>query len=259
MAQSADAQANAQAELGGVVINPFFAPGAFATEEGDYTNINRNFPNAGMTPLPHTNGFFTAPTPDSSFKSIRDILHALSNGGELRFSRDSLKDMAKGGDVTANLYVIRDESQVPRVYTKGDSIDRVDGRKVELDEFLVITIEKPLVQDGKVVGVQKPEGILVTGFVDSAADDGDTTSLQVIGAAGLKAMDDGNNYMVITAEGAHRMVTASGWGIGFYGLTAGLSDTGKYGTVAGGGPGYSSNQTGPEDKPWIQGYVGIVK
>ena len=32
----------------------------------------RFLPNPGMAPMPMTNGFFTAPTPDSSFRSIRE-------------------------------------------------------------------------------------------------------------------------------------------------------------------------------------------
>ena len=46
------------------------------TDSHDSNNVEaaRFLPNPGMVPLPQTNGFFTAPTPDSSFRSIREIV-----------------------------------------------------------------------------------------------------------------------------------------------------------------------------------------
>ena len=93
-------------------------------------------------------------------------------------------------------------------------------------------------------------------MIDGEADDGETNSLQVIGIAGLEAIKDGNNFMMLTAEGAHRKVEASGWGIGFYTTGGLISSNGQESGIMGGGTGYSSNETGPEDRPWIQGYVG---
>jgi hypothetical protein len=202
--------------------------------------------NPGITPLPMTNGFFTAPTPDSSFRSIKDILRIFGDGTTLRMTEGALGELAKGGDIESHLQVIRGSDQVPRIYTKD----------FKGDKWLTIGIEKPIIVDGKVMGTERLEGLTVTGFIDGEADDADTNSLQVMGKTGLKVLADGNNFMIITAEGAHRKVEASGWGIGTYAVYGGNWDNGKQSGGGGGGLGYASNETGPEDRPWIQGYVG---
>jgi len=213
---------------------------------------NRQFVNPGVAPMPMTNGFFTAPTPDSSFRSIKDILRVFTDGYEMRFSEGALESMAKGGDLNLNFQVIRET--VVRVYNKDNDPDV---------KWLHIGIEAPQFGevDGKrvVVGTAKFDGLTVTSMIDAEADDAKTNSLQVIGAAGLAALKDGNNFMVLTAEGAHRKVEASGWGIGFYTTGGQVSDGGTTAGIIGGGTGYSKNQTGTEDRPWIQGYAGCKK
>jgi hypothetical protein len=214
------------------------------------THINdRKFVNPGVIPMAGTNGFFTTPTPDSSFRSIRDIFKAFmgSNKYCMIVTKGTLKNMAKGGDVELHLQILRGEDQVPRIY----------GDDFEGTEYFYIAIEEPVIKDGGLLGTKRIDGLTVTGLIDGEADDAETNSLQVIGKAGLKALADGNNYMVITAEGHHRMVEASGWGIGFYIAGGTVTESGKESATSGGGTGYSKNRTTPEDKPWIQGYVGV--
>lgn len=257
MAGSATADADAAAD-----VEITFSEGTLSPQTIEEGSTVRQFVNPGVTPLPMTNGFFTAPTPDSSFKSIRDIINALhteGGSGHIRLNEAALIQMAKGGKVTTHTQVVRGITQVPRAYERGPYKDIVTGEDMVSNRFLIITIEKPIVKDGKVVGMAKPPGIKVTGFIDGEAKDGKTNSLQVLGKVGLTALEDGNNLMVITAEGAHRMVEASGWGVGFYGVTAGVSEAGKASSLAGGGTGYAKNKTGTEDKPWVQGYIGVAK
>jgi hypothetical protein len=213
----------------------------------DSNVTNRQFVNPGNTPLPQTNGFFTSPTPDSSFRSIRDILRVFGDGQSLRveLTEGALEEMARGGDVKSHLQIVRGNAAVPRA-------EAIDGVK-----YLIVGIEAPIIKDNKVIGTAKIDGLKSTGFVDGEADDGDTNSIQVLGKMGLKALKDGNNYMIITAEGAHRKVEASGWGIGFYTVIANVSDGGTTSGLGGGGTGYAQNETGPEDRPWMQGYVGV--
>jgi hypothetical protein len=253
---------SANASNDGVTINIGDPEQPFIQDvEGDVTSINRNFVNPGVTPLPQTNGFFTAPTPDSSFKSINEILRQLrlTPNGRIRFSEATLKNMAKGGKSRVNFQVINSDLIVPRDYTKGEGKNAVTGKDLQLEKYLIITTEKPIFNEaGKIVGLKKPEGLITTAFVDGEAVDAGTNSLQVLGKAGLKAIQNGNNCMVITAEGAHRMVVASGWGIGFYSVTGGISDSGKTSLGGGGGTGFAKNHTAPEDRPWIQGYAGVI-
>lgn len=226
--------------------------GSYIEDNSVYNN--RQFVSPGNVPMPGTNGFFTNPTPDSSFRSIKDILRAFNGQGTycMVVSRSALKNWAKGGDVDTNYQIMRGHDQVTRIY----------GDDYEGTELLYIAIEEPIFGEnakGETVlkGTVRPEGLVTTAMVDGEADDSDTNSLQVIGKVGLKALDDGNNYMVITAEGAHRMVVADGWGIGFYTTGATVSESGKQSGLAGGGTGYAYNESGPEDKPWIQGYVAV--
>jgi hypothetical protein len=239
MAQSAtaDAQADAQADLGGVTINneaPAIGAGAFATEEGDITNINRNFPYPGGTVLPQTNGFFTAPTPDSSFRNIKEILNTMSIHAEqdtLLLSEDALRDLAAKGGVKAHKQTFRGPKQVKRVKWSG-------LRK------LYITIKEP-------------EGAIPVTMLDGEAKNGTTNTLHVIGRMGLLAIKDGCTHMVFNLQGAHRKVEASGWGIGLHSNAAAVSESGKVAGIGGGGLGYSRNVTGPEDRPWLHA-VGVV-
>jgi len=240
---NAEDAAQANAEVNGVQA------GASIDSHDTNTSYNRTFPIQGNVPLPQTNGFFTNPTPDSSFRSIRDILSAFAEEDNfcIKMTEGALERLAKGGDVESHLQVLRGNDQVPRIYDEDtDSV-----------KWLFIAIEKPIIVDGKLKGTEKIDGLKVTAMADGEADDSDTNSLQVIGKIGLKALKDGNNYLVVTAEGAHRKVEASGWGIGFYTTGGLISDSGKQAGIVGGGTGYSKNQTGPEDRPWIQGYVGV--
>lgn len=209
---------------------------------------NRQFVNAGVTPIPGTNGFFTAPTPDSSFRMVKELIAFLTgdpNALSVRLSEGALENMAKGGDVEANVQMIRED--VARAKADEDGV-----------KWLTVSYIAPVIKDGKVVGVRK-DNLEVGGFADGEADDGDTNSFMVIGKVGLKAMKQGFDHLQITAEGAHRKVEASGWGIGTYTVAGQVSDSGKTSGLVGGGLGYAQNETGTEDRPWIQGVVGLDK
>ena len=183
--------------------------------------------------MPMTNGFFTSPTPDSSFRSIKELFDVFGDGTTLKMTEGALMSLAKGGKVDTNFQVINDENRVKRAYNKDFKGDR----------WLWITIQKPV-------------GFEPTALVDGEADHGDTNSFHVLGRMGLKALKDGNNVMVITSEGAHRMVQAKGWGIGLYVAGGVTSSNGKEAISPGGGTGYAQNTSGTEDMPWLQGYVG---
>ena len=234
---SSDSAANAEADLGGVTINnkaPAIGPGAFATQEGDITTINRNFPYPGGTVLPQTNGFFTSPTPDSSFRNIAEILKSMSINDDnktLLLNEQALGALAAKGGVKAHIQTFKGPKQVKRVKWSGE-------RK------LYITIVEP-------------EGTIPVTMLDGEAKNGTTNTLHVIGRMGLLALKDGCTHMVIKLQGAHRKVEANGWGIGIHSNTAAVSQEGQVGAIGGGGFGYSRNVTGPEDRPWLHAF-GVV-
>jgi hypothetical protein len=241
---SANADANAGAYAGGSTS------GANVDSHDINNSVDKNFVNPGITPIPGTNGFFMTPTPDSSFRSVKELLYIVTgdyNATKIYLSEDALNELAKGGDVVSHLQVLRGHGQVPRAYTKG-----YKGVK-----WLCIAIEKPVVVKGKLVGTQPIKGLRNTGSIDAEADDANTNSFQVIGDAAKKALKDGNNYMVITKENRHRMADASGWSIGGHGTVGNISNSGTVSVLGGGGSGYSHDQATPEDKPWVHGYVGV--
>jgi len=207
---------------------------------------NRQFVNPGNTPIPGTNGFFTAPTPDSSFRQVAEFIYYLTGDPQavsVQLTEGACEALAKGGDVDSNIQIVRERLAV----AKADQ----DGVK-----WITISMIKPVVENGKLIRVAKAD-LRVAGFVTAEADDADTDSFQVIGKLALKVIDFGLDHLQITAEGAHRMVEASGWGIGAFTTGAKVSDGGTVSGLIGGGTGYAQNEAGPEDRPWIQGNAGL--
>ena len=238
---SVDNSTNAAAEVNDV------SAGASVDDHSVNTSNNpraRFLPNPGMAPMPQTNGFFVAPTPDSSFRSIRELVKMDDpNATCLRVTEGTLEEWASGGDSDVNYQKVREI----RVLARGNKADRklLDGTTEEA-RWLNICIEMP-------------KGFKTAAFVDGEADDGDTNMLNVLGKAGDKAVEDGVTTLVITAEGAHRSVEASGWGIGLYMLGSDVSKGGSTAGIMGGGTGYASNETQAEDNPWFQGKAGMVE
>ena len=212
----------------------------------DSNNVDgaRFLPNPGVVPLPMTNGFFTAPTPDSSFRSIRELITMDNPEAKcLKITEGVLEGWASGADADVNYQPIREV----RVLARGNKADRklLDGTTEEA-RWLNICIEQP-------------KGFKTAAFVDGEADDGDTNMYSVLGKAGILAIKDGVSTLVITAEGAHRAVEASGWGVGLYVLGSDVSKGGSTAGIMGGGTGYASNETQTEDEPWFQGKAGMVE
>lgn len=231
---TADAISDAEANAGAM---------ASIDSHDNINSIDKKFVAPGITPIPGLNNFVIAPTRDSSFTSVKEILRFfVGKGTSMAITRGALKSMAKGGDVDTHLQIIRGENQVPRIKIEKENIAG------NIERWFWIAIEK----DGRPI-----DGLIKTGLIDGEADNGDSNSWQVIGKAALKALANGNTHMVITAEGYHRGTEASGWGIGLYTVTAEVSGSGESSQLGGGGLGYASNQASSEDKPWIKGYVGV--
>jgi hypothetical protein len=239
---SSTAMADSNAEVKDV------AASISTTDNSTNKVYNRQFVNSGMTPIPGTNGFFTAPTPDSSFRMAKELIYYLTGDPQaisVRLTEGALENLAKGADVDANLQVVRADVAM----AKADD----DGVK-----WLTVSIIAPIVKDNKVVGVRK-ENVNVGAFADGEADDRETNSFMVIGKIGLKALKAGFDHFQITSEGAHRAVEASGFGIGTYTVGGSISDSGKSSGLVGGGLGYAWNDTSTEDRPWVQGNVGMLQ
>ena len=195
----------------------------------DSNDIDREFPNIGNTPIPGTNGFYTRPTMDSSFRSIKELLSFYD-----RFTEGACEQMAKGGSVNVHLQVIQGHDIITRV--------KADDKG---DKWIKIVTIKP--------------GLMfsMTAIIDGEAKDGDTNSFQVLGKMALKAIADGNNVLYIMTENQHRMVNASGWGVGLYSVGAKVDQDGMNAGVVGGGLGWATNKSATEDKPWFHGFAGV--
>ena len=243
---TANTAANAGSNSGGNTMGQ-----DLAIDQSDHSTTkskvyNRQFVNPGNTPIPGTNGFFTAPTPDSSFRQIAEFIYYLTgdeNAVSVQLTEGACEKLAAGGDINSNIQIVRERLQV----AKADQ----DGVK-----WITISMIKPIVKDGVLVGVNKAK-LRIAGFATAEADDADTDSFQVIGKLALKAIAAGLDHLQVTAEGAHRKVEASGWGVGFYTVGAQVSSGGQTSGLAGGGMGYAKNEAGPEDRPWIQGNIGL--
>jgi len=186
-----------------------------------YEATDRAFPNAGSVPIPGQPGWFTTPTPDGDFVTIKNILEF----GKV-FSEGALENMAKWGETRITYAEVNPEKCV-------------NGREKN-DRRILLVIDPDRIKGIKNTGTH-------VAFINGTAKNGKTNSVQLVGAMALKAMQNGANVLVFKAEGAHRKIEAFGWGIGF--SYAKASDT----SIATGGTGISGGSAGPEDRPWLQG------
>lgn len=198
------------------------------------TIIDRKFVAPGVVPMAHTQGFYAAPTEDSSLRSIFELV-ALDN----KFSDGAVDNLARKGKVSSRLQVVNDDAAVKRVTYAKDEVPMIQ----------VIILKK---------GDALPAGFKMTGFIDGEAKNATTNSFQVAGVMMKKVLADGNNCIIFTKEGGHRGVFARGFGIGFYTAAGKVSADGSESGTVGGGFGYSQNNSGAEEKPWLQGIAGVL-
>ena len=209
------------------LISMFSVPAAFADEANasvdgvaasisTYSEAMDGRPNAGPVPIPGQPGWFTTPTPDGSFQSLRTILQY----GDV-FTEGALEKMA-GGKVDVRYMVTNDKDEVARAKF-------ADNLKRKIKIVIV-----------------KPDAEFIA-FANGNAKNGKTGSVQVMAAIALEALRDGANVIYFTAEGAHRKVEAFGWGVGISGTT-----TSEH-SMTTPGLGVSGGNSGPEDWLWLQG------
>jgi hypothetical protein len=84
------------------------------------------------------------------------------------------------------------------------------------------------------------------------ATDLNTTTEKLLAVAALEAAAYGASEIHIIDSGKFRVMTGSGWGIGVYYYGATISGSEKSSGVGGGGTGYSTAESGYQDKPWIK-------
>lgn len=248
-AQSSVSDINPSASVSGINSSAEvsdISPEANIIDNSTKNVYDRKFVTPGITPIPQTGTFTTAPAKDSSFRNIRSILDLLvgTNVNVVYVTEGSLENWAKKGNVDVHLQLFRDENQVPRAY----------GKNYEGEKWIAIAIQDYDFTNRTPLPIS---GLTVTAMLDGEADNDNTNSLQVIGKVALRALKDGNNYLVITGQGVHRAVASSGWGVGLYTTHGTVSEGGKSSTVGGGGTGYASNHSITEDRPWIQAFAGI--
>lgn len=80
----------------------------------------------------------------------------------------------------------------------------------------------------------------------------DVTSEKLLAAAALEAAAYGASEIHVLDAGMHRVMKGSGWGIGAYYYAANLNSAESAGGMGGGGTGYSTGESGYQDKPWVK-------
>jgi len=190
--------------------------------------IDRDFaPNAGNVTA-HTQGLFVQGNGrDASFRRVIELIRF----GDV-ISESSLRNMARGGDVEYN-------------FTPVNDFDKPANKLADGQRHIKIIVEHY-------------PGFRMSAPFMAEADDFNTNSYQVLARMALKALDNGDNVLFVEFEGYKDKVGASGWGIGTHTTGAVVDGTGSMSGVAGGGFGYSSNQTGAEMMPWIRGFSGSL-
>lgn len=80
----------------------------------------------------------------------------------------------------------------------------------------------------------------------------DTTSEKLLAVASLEAASYGAPEVHVIDVGKHRVISGDGWGIGLYYHVATISSGEGSGQAGGGGTGYSTSESGYQDKPWVK-------
>jgi len=196
------------------------SPSATITTYG--SEIPRSFPVPGDVNYPGYPQYFGQPTEDYNFQKAGVMLLF-----KKVWTRAELEAMA-GGRIKINA-----KSLVP--------IKKKDEKAAE--DTIEIIIKRPSYPVQQV------------GLIYVSSKNVDSTSMEVLAAAALSALDMGAKTLFLTAEGYSRVIKAFGWGVGFS-YTQAWIETAKNnqnsGGVGSGGFGFSGGEAGYRSKPWIQ-------
>lgn len=155
------------------------------------------------------------------------------------FTEGALERMAKGGNVKIDYKTIYDGFGAPGLS--------------ENTKWIYIYVSDAPYEPAKVA---VPAGQLrraqAKSFIVAWSGNEKTTSVEVLGKSGLKAIRDDCNVLHILAHGADIDAISKGWGIGFNSThaTVGKDDA----KTSGGGTGYSRNRGGARSLSWLQGF-----
>jgi hypothetical protein len=213
----------------GQTIN-FSSPLIPATEQKDLTTVRnegsgyRGFPIGPQMTYPGLPTYFNGPTDGASVTNLEDFL-MYGNVWDIA----TLEAMAGTGSASDFLSIGY------KVVTVAECPTAAQPEKV-----------KALLKK-QVKGVYKRVATITV-----KASNLNTTSEKLLAIAGLEAAKYGASEIHIIDAGKHRVMTGEGWGIGIYYYAAGLSASESSGQMGGGGTGYSTGESGYQDKPWIK-------
>ena len=102
-----------------------------------------------------------------------------------------------------------------------------------------------------VQGVNIPQGVFIA-HISGEAGNNNTTTLSCLAKSAMEAMDRGANVLYITNQGALRILTAFGWGVGFSATKSHLDKDMLSGNTVTAGFGFSGGTSQYEEEPFIQ-------
>lgn len=195
------------------------------------TNVNakgyRGFPNGIQMTYPGIPTYLNGPTPGASVTDLEDWLMY----GNV-FDLDTLDNLTGRTTVPGTLrigYKTVTVTQVPKV----DESEKPEKMKILLKS--------------QVNGVYKRVATITV-----KATNLDVTTEKLIAAAALEAAAYGASEIHVLDAGMHRVMKGSGWGIGVYYYAANLNSAETSGGMGGGGTGFSTGESGYQDKPWVK-------
>jgi hypothetical protein len=190
--------------------------------------------------------YFGKAIPSFQFQSATKMLMYKSV-----FSVAELRRMAEGEGSSARIIttLVTDEYKIANDEKEEQIIENLDGsvskskikKDIEKRTHMVIYLTKPKIN------------VDLVGYITVASKSKVGLSVKTMAQAALAAYEMGANIVHITAEGAERKLTTSGWGIGFNQTHATMYGGGEGSSgVSSGGTGYSTGTAGYRDLPWIQ-------
>lgn len=145
-----------------------------------------------------------------------------------------------------------------KVWTRAE-LEAMEGGRVKTNAKSLVPLKEKkdrLPEDTIEIIIKRPQyPVQQVGLIYATSKNVDSTSMEILAAGALEALDMGAKTLFLTAEGYSRVIKAFGWGIGLNYTQAWIqkaSNNQNNGGVGSGGTGISGGEAGYKSKPWIQ-------
>ena len=241
---SATADANAGATSGAIGVGGDYAEeGGTINKDTIYEDSEnkRSLPGGGPGgPVPNMIAPFHDGRPTANLQDVRTILSVRKT---YTIAQLAVLESAADMDLTVRAY---------QSYMKALGHPAKGLKGLDPAGEITIVVAFPT-RDGKLT---MPEYKTDIAHITAKADDGDCDVVALMAATAIEAYRHGSTKLILTGQGARKLLESSGWAIMLGAMTSAIND--NDGTALGGGGatgiGYGSVQSSYAFEPFFQGY-----